>query len=334
MQDFLQQTLSGTAPDILCGETPFLRWQWHDHGILQLEPKKEPQQALVISAGIHGNETAPVEILNALICALLRGDIELQLSVLAILGNPSALRAKKRYLQYDINRLFGGLWREIESCDEVIRVLSLERAIENFRIPLYKKQQPPWHLDLHTSIRDSWHTCFGMLPLNSLPWPEDFMNWLTTAGLEALVFHTAPGGTFTHYSCAHFNFVSCTLELGKALPFGENDLTQFSVAQQALTALLSGMPLPIVTGSPRRYHVVQQITRLSNQFQLHINAQTRNFTVFPQGALLAEDGEKRYVVQKEREYVLFPNSNIALGLRAGLILVEEDTQTDALSKIV
>ncbi|MEZ3498750.1 succinylglutamate desuccinylase [Pantoea sp. KPR_PJ] len=332
MQDFLQQTLSGKAPAMLHGETPTLRWQWIDHGILQLDPKCEPQQALVLSAGIHGNETAPVEIMNRLVNALLRGEMALRHRVLAILGNPPALRAGKRYLRYDMNRLFGGRWQQIEDCDEARRALRLEQATDAFWLQSCKAEQPRWHLDLHTAIRGSWHTRFGVLPLNLQPWPADFIHWLAVAGLEALVFHTAPGGTFTYFSCAHFSAASCTLELGKALPFGTNDLTQFAAAQLALSALLSGEPLPQAQAAPRHYRVVQQITRLSEQFQLHMDAETRNFTAFPQGALLAEDGERRYVVQQAREYVLFPNPAVAPGLRAGLMLVEEGEQTAALAR--
>lgn len=330
MQDFLQQTLSGDAPRIQRGETPFLRWQWLDHGILQLDPKSKPQQALVLSAGIHGNETAPVEMMNTLINALLRGEKALHHRVLAILGNPAALRAGKRYLRHDVNRMFGGRWQQIDDCDEARRALRLEQATEAFWLHSCKEEQPRWHLDLHTAIRGSWHTRFGVLPLNSQPWPDHFIDWLAAAGLEALVFHTAPGGTFTHFSCAHFNAASCTLELGKALPFGSNDLTLFAAAQQALSALLSGEPLPQAQDVPRRYRVVQQITRLSEQFQLFMDADTRNFTAFPQGTLLAEDGETRYFVQQAREYVLFPNPGVAPGLRAGLMLVEESAQTEAL----
>ncbi|MFB4359156.1 succinylglutamate desuccinylase [Pantoea sp. BS_8] len=329
MQDFLQQTLSGEAPRLRSGETAHLRWQWLYHGLLLMEPKAPVNQALVLSAGVHGNETAPVEILNQLITPLLRGEKPLQQRMLVVLGNPSALRAGKRYVTCDINRLFGGRWQQIDDGDEARRVLRLEQTLENF----WQRgacDETRWHLDMHTALRGSYHPRFGVLPHNPRPWPDAFLHWLGAAGLEALVFHRSPGGTFTHFSCEHFGAASCTLELGQARPFGENDLSQFSAASQALAALLYGETLPEPAVRPRRYRVCQQITRLSEAFQLHMPDDTKNFTAFPQGALLAEDGETRYFVQQAREYVLFPNPHVALGLRAGLMLIEESEQTQAL----
>ncbi|QGY28911.1 succinylglutamate desuccinylase [Pantoea cypripedii] len=330
MQDFLQQTLSGRVPQERHGQSAHLSWQWLDEGILSLTPHAPTSQALVLSAGIHGNETAPVEILNLLLTPLLRGEKPLAVRLLVLLGNPQALRSGKRYQQYDINRLFGGRWQQVSDVAEARRAMRLEQALETFWHTCLSTETR-WHLDLHTAIRGSYHARFGVMPLNPRPWPDDFMHWLAAAGLEALVFHRSPGGTFTHFSCEHFSAASCTLELGKALPFGENDLTQFSAAHQALAALLYGEALPEVQGAPRHYRVAQQITRHGEDFVLHMGPETLNFTAFPQGTLLAEEGETRYYVQQAREYVLFPNPNVAPGLRAGLMLVEENEQTQALA---
>jgi succinylglutamate desuccinylase len=330
MQDFLQQTLSGRVPHERHGQNAHLSWQWLDEGILSLTPHAPTSQALVLSAGIHGNETAPVEILNLLLTPLLRGEKPLAVRLLVLLGNPQALRSGKRYQQYDINRLFGGRWQQVSDVAEARRAMRLEQALETFWHTCLSTETR-WHLDLHTAIRGSYHARFGVMPLNPRSWPDDFMHWLAAAGLEALVFHRSPGGTFTHFSCEHFSAASCTLELGKALPFGENDLTQFSAAHQALAALLYGEALPEVQGTPRHYRVAQQITRHGEDFVLHMGPETLNFTAFPQGTLLAEEGETRYYVQQAREYVLFPNPNVAPGLRAGLMLVEENEQTQALA---
>jgi len=329
MQDFLTLTLNGHSPAHSEGQNAHLSWRWIDVGILELTPNETVSMALVVSAGIHGNETAPVEILEQLLEPLLRGEQPLLTRLLVIYGNPAALRQNKRYLHGDMNRMFGGRWQQYEDCPEARRAWRLEQAMENFW-QAGEYEEVRWHIDMHTAIRGSYHTRFGVMPLRETPWPETFMDWLAAAGLEALVFHRAPGGTFTHYSNQHFQAASCTLELGKALPFGENDLSQFATSAQALHALISGGALPEVAEPPRRYRVSQQITRLSEKFVLHMSPETLNFTAFPQGALLAEDGDKRYYVQQAQEFVLFPNPAVATGLRAGLMLVEDSAHNEAL----
>lgn len=315
---FLTQTLAGGMPPVTSGSNIHGAWQWWDEGILTFTPRQKTDQALLISVGIHGNETAPVELLMPWVDDLLAGNTSVAWRLMVVVGNPAALNQQKRYLHSDLNRMFGGGWQAFPDSPEAQRALLLEQAVTRFWDE--GNESRCWHLDMHTAIRESYHPRFGVLPFREAPYEADFLEWLGHAGLEALVFHQQPAGTFSHFTSEHFNASSCTLEVGKARRFGENSLEAFATTKEALYALLAGVTASHAYSPPQLYRVTQQITRSSDNFILHMSDDTRNFTSFVRGTCLAEDGINQSIVQKETEYVLFPNPNVALGLRAGLML--------------
>ena len=246
MFDFLENTLKGESPHEKQGSHFHFCWKWLADGVLELTPVHGYKKQVVLSAGVHGNETAPIEILNALVRDVMQGKRPLMVRLLVILGNPPAIRSGERYQQIDLNRLFSHKHRQYEHCYETERAQLLEKLVTNF----FEQDDklPRIHYDLHTAIRGSYHQRFGLLPfINDGHYDRDMLDWLHHAGLEALVINHAPSGTFTFFSSEQCRASSCTLELGKARPFGQNDLNQFALIKHGLISLISGvncLPVP------------------------------------------------------------------------------------------
>ncbi|RLM21274.1 succinylglutamate desuccinylase [Brenneria alni] len=328
MNDFLALTLRGDDPQPTHGEAAGLHWRWWGEGLLELTPDAGYQRAVVLSAGIHGNETAPIELLDRLVNDLLAGRLALTVRLLLVLGNPAAMRAGKRYLHSDMNRMFGGRYAQFAPSGETARARELEQALTAF----FAADAPQsgvdrLHYDLHTAIRDSKMPRFGLLPYQTRSYGGVMLACLTAANLDALVVHSEPGGTFSHFSSERLQADSCTLELGKARAFGCNDLHQFSAIDCALRAQVSGTTLPARRGPPLAwFRVAHSLIKHSEAFRLHLADDTANFTCFAKGTLLCEQPEERYRVEHEREWILFPNPEVAPGLRAGLVLTEMASQ--------
>lgn len=320
MMQFLHETLAGDVYSPQSGETPALHWQRSAPGVIEFTPKAACDKSVVISAGIHGNETAPVEIVAQLVQDLLSGERRLAVRLLVILGNLPALRRGERYLDVDMNRLFSGKHHNYEPCDETRRAALIETLVSAFYQAAPETQRV--HFDLHTARKPSFHVRFGLMPhVDCGTYPAETLEWLRRVGLEALVINHVPAATFSYFSSQQCGADSCTLELGKALPFGENDLSQFVGIEQGLQALVSDEVTPDHSAEAMPvYKVSQELTKHSEAFRLNFAESVENFTAFERGELLAQDGDTEYRVQQEKEWLIFPNSGVRPGLRAGLML--------------
>ncbi|WP_372703759.1 succinylglutamate desuccinylase, partial [Klebsiella pneumoniae] len=209
--------------------------RWLGEGILQLLPTAPWRQATILSAGVHGNETAPIELLLQLTHDLSQGRQPLTQALLIVFGNLPAIRAARRYLHNDLNRLFGGRHLAVTPGNESRRAFALEQAVQAFyRAADAAGPVNRGHLDMHTAIRGSLYRQFALLPAHAGDFSPDFYQLLQASGMDAVVRHTEAGGTFTHFTCEKFAAQSATLELGKVMPFGANDLSLFAAADAAI----------------------------------------------------------------------------------------------------
>ncbi|WP_111413634.1 succinylglutamate desuccinylase [Billgrantia lactosivorans] len=319
LSEWIELSLEDATPQSRRGKLPGGTYTLHEAGILELTPDacRDEARACVLSAGIHGNETAPIELLGACLARLEAGLLTLGAPVLVILGNLEAIRRAERYVHTNLNRLFR---RDLDETGmEAERARLLMSAVDAFfaRHPGRERL----HYDLHTAIRGSRYPRFVVEPFADTATRLQQWHWLAAADIQAVLHQHQHSWTFSHYSKHHHQAQAFTLELGRALPFGHNDLAALAPMARLLEALLAGREPP--GDAPSRmvfFRVAHELMRHSEDFRLCFADDTPNFTEFQPGARLAEDAEAGpFVVEAAPLYVVFPNAEVELGARAALL---------------
>ena len=294
-------------------------------GILQVASPGQSQKhlSLLLSVGIHGDETAPIDMLATLLAGLAQAPHQLGVDLMVVVGNLDAIAQGRRYLDADMNRLFRADRGDLQAAAETERADVIMRATAAFfAMPAARK----WHLDLHTAIRPSFYPTFAVVPdVISMAEKSGLIAWLGGAGIGAVILNRKLAGTYSAYTAAQFGATSCTAELGQVGALGKNDLSLFSATQMALDALLrSGQTQALRLSPPDVFAVAQEIIKHSDAFKMGFDGSTKNFTAMAPGALVAEDGDVVYRVGEATEYVVFPNPNVRAGQRAGLMVVRQE----------
>ncbi|WP_263260990.1 succinylglutamate desuccinylase [Pseudomonas sp. RIT-PI-S] len=306
-----QMTVSGTC----------LRWL--AHGALEVRPHADRDNGLdlLLSAGIHGNETAPIELLDELIHAIARDELQPRARLLFLFGNPEAIRRGERYIEQDVNRLFNGR-HELSSGFEAMRACELERLAASF---FSLEGRTRLHYDLHTAIRGSQFEQFALYP-----WKEGRehsrheLARLKSAGMQAVLLQSRPAITFSAYTYERLAAEAFTLELGKARPFGQNGQVNLTRLDACLRGLIEGKEAAIDAtqlDGLALFNVSREIIKGTEAFRLNLPADVENFSELPAGFVLAEDADTRWVVDEQNARIIFPNPKVKNGLRAGIVIV-------------
>ncbi len=279
-----------------------------DRGVILFEPANgdplsQPLKSLLLSSGVHGNETAPIELVDALVNDLVSGRQSIAIRLLVILGNPDAMIQQSRFVEENLNRIFNGI-HEQRSSLEADRAAVIEAHVERFFDGASAEGDGDRvHYDLHTAIRASAHERFAILPFG-VDLPGAQMEFLAASEIQAVLLSNAPAGTFSYYSSYRFGAESFTVELGKVRPFGENDPSRLAAIDHQLRRLLAGQSVEsdaasfadeeTQPGDVPIYSVIHEVMRRCDDgFELHIEDDVANFTELPVGHVLTTCSNRR-----------------------------------------
>ncbi len=288
-------------------------------GILQVRRPGQDRASVLVSVGVHGDETGPIEVLAHLLEAISLDPDRLKVDLMVCVGNLAAIAAGKRFIDADLNRMFrpsrGALAQAVES-ERADQLIAATAAFFCAAGPLR------WHLDLHTAIRPSLYPTFAIVPDLIAEAPKAaLVNWLGQAAIGAVIMNPSSAGTYSYYSAEHHGAAASTVELGRVGTLGQNDLSLFADVEAALAALLEGAAPVAPHTATHVFKVAQEVIKLSDAFHMHFDRSTQNFTAAKQGEVIATDGDTVYTVQHAEELVVFPNPDVRVGLRAGLMVV-------------
>ncbi|PKG82564.1 succinylglutamate desuccinylase [Colwellia sp. 75C3] len=315
-----------------------------DTGVLLIEPERAeselvnpelvneelatPCKSIVISSGIHGNETAPIEIVQQLISDIIAQKIQVKHRTLLIMGNPVSMNIAKRFQTENLNRLFCGKYQDIDPCFEKYRAEKLEGYVSDFfnaGADASEGKATNYHYDLHTAIRNSKYEKFAIYPYQAgKPWDKEQLSFMASSGVNTILFGHGPSGTFSYFSSANFAAHAFTVELGKVRAFGENDMTNFQAMTNNLSALISDEAISLKNFDNDDFNLFKalgDITKVSDKFELYIADEASNFTDYPIGTLLSSDNGEEYRTTLPGESIVFPNANVGNGQRAVLMVV-------------
>lgn len=298
-------------------------------GVIGFCPLDMGQKDIVLSSGIHGNETAPIEICQGFVTAILSGEMHIAHRVLFIFGNLSAMNLGERFVEENMNRLFCGHHSNPPGLvnDERKRAKLLEQVMTEFYNDIALESQPRvrLHYDLHTAIRRSKNEKFAVYPfLHGKTHCKEQLMFMHVCGVNTVLLSASPTTTFSYFSSRLLATHSFTVELGQVKPFGQNDMSRFSQAKQALQRLLTEQEVVLPNFSPDKlmlYRVNQVIHKTKEDFRLNFSDDQPNFTEYAKGCVLAEESGNQYVAEQDGEAIVFPNANVAIGQRALLTVV-------------
>ncbi|OIQ26280.1 succinylglutamate desuccinylase [uncultured Vibrio sp.] len=299
----------------------------HQRGVLEVTPAQydENTKNIIVSCGIHGDETSPMEIVDKIVSDVLSGFQAITERCLYIIAHPQATNQHTRFIEENLNRLFDD--KDHASSLEVSLADNLKVMVSNF----YRNTsvESRWHLDLHCAIRQSKHYSFAVSPRTRHPVrSKALFDFVEQSHIEAVIFSNSPSSTFSWFTAENFSAQALTVELGQVARIGENNLEKLIAFDLSLRDLISSSEPEHLPRKSVMYRVSRTIVRLHNEFNFLFDDNVENFTSFKHGEVFGHDGEKPLMAKNEDEAIVFPNRHVVVGQRAALMVCKVEIRYD------
>lgn len=293
--------------------------QLHQPGVLEVIPAEQDQQTqhIVICAALHGDDAAPIELMDKWLEDIQSGFQVVTERCLFILAHPLAIQRQVRFIDQDLNQLF----------DEQAHAASCELAIaETLKARLksfFQGTEPSsrWHFDLQCASRDSKHYSFAISPKSRhAVRSRRLLQFIEHAHIDAVMLSNAPSNRFSCYSADQFAAQALTLELGQVARLGEHSLHKLVAFDLAVRDLIARHVPEHLPRKTVMYRVSRTIVRLHENFTFRFNENVENFTTFMHGEVFGYDGDKPLMAKNEGEAIVFPDPHVAIGQAAALMV--------------
>jgi len=288
-------------------------FHWPASGVIRIEPEQETGlPAMILSVGVHGNETVPVRLIDHWLDSLTQRNLLIRRPLLILLGNPAAVIKGERFVEENMNRLFSDSAAR-GNLPERERVRMLMAEVRSF----IERYADGMHLDLHSTIKASQQDRFALVP--GLCEGRDLsllQHWFAQLEVDAWVQNRSVASTFASFT-ASLGYQSATLELGQVSSLNE-PIDRFLPMTQALDRLASGEESQAFH-RPVHFEVIGEIIRPEGEFDVALDGFV-NFRELSAGTLIAHSGERKWSVERDGDSLLFLNPDVPVGHRVALVI--------------
>ncbi|MED7789611.1 succinylglutamate desuccinylase/aspartoacylase family protein [Francisella sp. 19X1-34] len=293
--------------------------KYYNDGIVAIFPKavKDSQPAIIVSAGVHGDEALPVGLVYNLFKDLLN-NLTINRPLMIILGNLKAIELGERMVEVDLNRCFNVDEDTSNSSIEHKRAFDITVAIKQFKEDLdVHGISIEKHLDLHSYKFDGpFDECLDdgtqfAICVAEQPYNINHKKILDACNIRKIVIDIKNmEGTFTSFMVNKYpSITSITFELGISKKLSKNNPPSLENILSYLLAQISekhNQNNKISSNKIDKYRFYDTVTKSSEACKLSTDISLKNFTKYNKGDIVAyDDGQVLYRIPSENHTVLF-----------------------------